>query len=239
MNTTVNSKGLPQITHDKLIIPFGTFYLCQHQFLFMRHSLFIFLVFFGSLATFSQNADIDLLKKINGSYTPNGGKVMSVITHSVNPVCFGVPAGMLVTGVILKDKTTTLNSIEIGSASFFTGLFTAGLKWGIDRERPFITYPNDITKYTSAGSPSFPSGHTSMAFSTATSVSLLYPKWYVIVPAYTYACAVGYSRMYLGVHYPSDVLAGALLGSGTAIGTHYLFRYLKKRYTAKKQMAFL
>lgn len=234
-----NSKGLPQITHDKLIIPFGTFYLCRHQFQLMRHSLFIFLVFFGSLATFSQNADIDLLKKINGSYTPRGGGVMEVFTHSVNPICLGVPAGIFITGAVKKDKVLMVNSLEIGSASFVTGLFTAGLKWGIDREWPFITYPNDITKYTSAGSPSFPSGHTSMAFSTATSVSLLYPKWYVIVPAYSYACAVGYSRMYLGVHYPSDVLAGALLGSGTAIGTHYLFRYLKKRYVAKKQMAFL
>jgi membrane-associated phospholipid phosphatase len=205
----------------------------------MRCQLFSFLLFFSSYVSFSQNIDIDLLKKINGSYNSNGGKVFSVVTHSVNPVCLGVPGGMLITGLILKDKPTIINSIEVGSASFFTGLFTAGLKWGIDRDRPFVTYPNDVTKYTSAGSPSFPSGHTSMAFSTATSVSLLYPKWYVIVPAYTYACAVGYSRMYLGVHYPSDVLAGAILGSGTAIGTHYLFRYLKKRYVAKKQMAFL
>jgi undecaprenyl-diphosphatase len=65
-------------------------------------------------------------------------------------------------------------------------------------------------------SPSFPSGHTSVAFSTATSLYLAYPKWYVAVPAFTYAASVGYSRMYLGVHYPSDVLAGAVIGAGSA-----------------------
>ena len=82
---------------------------------------------------------------------------------------------------------------------------TTGLKFAINRKRPFVTYP-DIEKIASAGSKSFPSGHTSDAFATATSLSLAFPKWYVITPSFVWACAVGYSRMDLGVHYPSDVL---------------------------------
>jgi undecaprenyl-diphosphatase len=75
--------------------------------------------------------------------------------------------------------------------------------------------------------PSFPSGHTSSAFNTATFICLTYPKWYVIAPAALWATSVAYSRMYLGVHYPSDVLAGAVLGAGTA----YLTYYLNKHYS--------
>ncbi|MGB8358080.1 MAG: phosphatase PAP2 family protein, partial [Bacteroidales bacterium] len=53
-----------------------------------------------------------------------------------------------------------------------------------------------------------------------------YPKWYVIVPSYAYAGTVAYSRMHLGVHYPSDVLAGALIGSGCAVLSHYVNKKL-------------
>jgi membrane-associated phospholipid phosphatase len=69
-----------------------------------------------------------------------------------------------------------------------------------------------------------------MAFAAATTISLQYPKWYVIAPAFIYASGVGYSRMYLGVHYPTDVLAGAVLGAGSSFVTHYAFKFIKKRW---------
>jgi membrane-associated phospholipid phosphatase len=170
-----------------------------------------------------------MLRSINHSYTPNGGVAFNIVTESVNPISLGLPVGLYIGGKATKNKEMVWNSYEIASASFINGVLTTGLKLSIARERPFVTYPNDITKYSKAGSHSFPSGHTSMAFSTATSISLLYPKWYIIVPAYAWACSIGYSRMYLGVHYPSDVLVGALLGSATSIGTHYLFKHIKNK----------
>lgn len=56
----------------------------------------------------------------------------------------------------------------------------------------------------------FPSGHTSRAFALATAIS--FEKPLLMVPAYILATTVGFSRIYLGVHYPSDVIAGAMLG---------------------------
>jgi undecaprenyl-diphosphatase len=53
----------------------------------------------------------------------------------------------------------------------------------------------------------------------ATSLSLATKKWYVAVPAYLWASGVAYSRMYLGVHYPSDLLGGIVIGIGTSFLT--------------------
>ncbi|RYD90466.1 MAG: phosphatase PAP2 family protein, partial [Sphingobacteriales bacterium] len=56
---------------------------------------------------------------------------------------------------------------------------------------------------------------------------------YVTVPAYAWAGSVAYSRMYLGKHYPSDIVAGAIVGVGTGYATHWLNKKLFKRYYNK------
>ena len=135
---------------------------------------------------------------------------------------------MAVTGFVRHDDMMFRNAVVNAGASVINLGITTALKYTINRSRPFETYP-DIIKKADAGSPSFPSGHTSGAFATATALSLAYPEWYVIIPSFTYAGAVGYSRMYLGVHYPSDVLAGAILGAGSAYLTFKVNQMLRKR----------
>lgn len=161
---------------------------------------------------------------------------MLVVTNSVNVISLGLPVGLFITGQATKNKKVVWDSYELLSSTVVNGVLTTSLKLGFKRDRPFVTYPNDIVKYTKAGSHSFPSGHTSMAFATAMSMSLMYPKWYVIVPSFVWASSVGYSRMYLGVHYPSDVFAGAFLGCASSVGTHYLFKFLRKKYMKPSPM---
>jgi membrane-associated phospholipid phosphatase len=103
------------------------------------------------------------------------------------------------------------------------------LKVIVKRDRPFVTYPNDIIQRTKVSSFSFPSGHTTSAFATATALSLSTKKWQVIVPSYLYAGFVGYSRMRLGVHYPSDVLAGALIGTATGFLVWKIDKWIRKK----------
>ena len=194
--------------------------------------LFVLIVPFCSLG---QNADIDLLRKINLERNTNLDQTFLVITHSDVPISLALPATLLTIGLIKKDSLFKQNSLMITGSLVASTVVMVGMKWGIGRDRPFITYP-ELDKLAPAGSPAFPSGHTSMAFSTATSITIAYPKWYVYVPAFMWAGAVGYSRMHLGVHYPSDVLVGAILGSGSAFLSSYLTEkiQLKRRTRALK-----
>ncbi len=186
---------------------------------------------------YSQDWDINLLKKINGSYTEQGGISMKFVTESITPVSIGAPLTLFCISLIKKDKKLAYDGLTLVSAELINSILTTSIKLGVKRERPFSTYPNDITKHTSGGSYSFPSGHTSLAFTVATSVSLTYPKWYVITPAFLWASSVGYSRMYLGVHYPTDVLMGATIGTLSSILTHYGRKYLIEK-RKKKDLSF-
>ena len=196
----------------------------------MKNLLFLSFILFQLNAS-CQNFDIDLLRSINIDRNPKLDQTFSFITDSDAPISVMIPATILTIGLIKKDSVLKRKSIVIGGSLFISSVISIGMKYGIRRDRPFITHP-DIIKLTSGGSPSFPSGHTSMSFSTATSLSLEFPKWYVVTPAFLWASAVGYSRMHLGVHYPSDVIVGALIGSGSAILSRWL---VKKIYSHKKK----
>ena len=187
---------------------------------------FIMLIF--SFNSFSQNADIELLRKINLNRNKNLDGGFQFISNTTGIVSFGVPAVVLGTGLIMNDSSIKHKGILLGTCLIVTSGMTVIMKYSINRVRPFKTYP-EIEKLSSAGSKSFPSGHTSEAFSTATSLSLAIPKWYVIAPSFLWASSVGYSRMHLGVHYPSDVAAGALVGAGSAFLCYKAQKWLNKK----------
>jgi membrane-associated phospholipid phosphatase len=181
---------------------------------------FVFLLFLVLTSqSEAQNWDIELLRNINSPETLPSDGFFRVVSNSDAYIALGIPAGMALTGLAKHNETLLRNACVTFAAIGVNTVVTSVLKYTIDRDRPFITY-SDITKKSAAGSPAFPSGHTSIAFATATSLSLDYPKWYIIVPSYAWAGTVGYSRMHLGVHYPSDVLAGAIVGAGSAWLTH-------------------
>ncbi|MBI3235996.1 MAG: phosphatase PAP2 family protein [Bacteroidetes bacterium] len=177
----------------------------------------------------AQNIDINWLRSINKHETNFKNKFSNICANSVTPLSFGVPISIYTYDALKHKNYKKSKALIIGFSLLSASAITTTLKYSIDRTRPFVTYP-DIVKRSTGGSPSFPSGHTSSAFALATSVSLQYPKWYIVAPAYIWASSVGYSRMYQGVHYPSDVLVGAIIGSGTS----WLCYYLNKKYILKK-----
>lgn len=174
----------------------------------------------------AQNWDINTLHKINsmdGKFVRNYSKAFS---RSAPYISVGVPLGMAIYASIGKDRELLKDAIYIGTSVIEATVITYGMKQAIGRERPYEHYPDRIHAYSFEDSSSFPSSHTAAAFSLATSLSIKYPKWYVIAPSAIWACSVGFSRMNEGVHYPSDVVAGAAIGAGCAVVNIYVNRWL-------------
>ncbi len=193
----------------------------------IRPSFLFFLLLFSS-TLFAQNFDINTLRSINLHRNENLAPTFKHISNSYAVVSIGTPLTMYAVGLINKDLDLKKDAIFIGESVAASVFITIALKETIKRDRPFTSYP-EIEKLSSAGGYSMPSGHTSIAFATATSLSMAYPKWYVIAPSFVWASAVGYSRMHLGVHYPTDVVAGALIGSGSAYLTFKINKWINKK----------
>lgn len=166
--------------------------------------------------------EVNAVRNINPQ---NPGGFWKGISNSAKPLAAGIPLGMLAIGFIDHNKELQYNSYEILGGLAITTLATEGLKQLINRPRPYWTHTEIYPDFYD-DSPSMPSGHVSVAFSTATSLAITSRKWYVIAPAFTWAGLVGYSRLYMGQHYPSDVMLGAVVGAGGAIASHYLRKAL-------------
>ena len=188
----------------------------------------ILLLFCLSMGAFAQNWDINTLHKINswdGKFVRGYSKAMS---QSAPYLTIGIPAAMAIYGGITKNKPLLADAIYIGTSLIEAVAITSALKVIVKRERPYERYPDRVHPYSHESSYSFPSSHTAAAFSVATSLSIRYPKWYVIAPSALWACSVGFSRINEGVHYPSDVFAGAAIGAGCAVMNIYINRALNR-----------
>lgn len=189
-----------------------------------RKSILIILgCFLFTNFSMAQNWEVNWLNNINPD-NPNSNFQINV-SKSVYPLSLATPLTMLSVGLIKKDKSLQQKSFKIIGSLLINTAITQGLKYTINRQRPYDAYPSLIHPYNIETDPSFPSGHTSTAFALVTSLSLQYKKWYVVVPAFAWATSVGYSRLYLGEHYTTDVFAGAAIGIGNA----YLSNWLTKK----------
>lgn len=103
------------------------------------------------------------------------------------------------------------------------------IRFFYDRPRPF-EISNVVQLIQHSGGGSFPSGHASVAFAAATAISFYYPRTSIIF--FLAAFSIGLGRVAAGVHWPSDILGGALAGVATAWVVRLLIIKSLKKITA-------
>ena len=177
-------------------------------------------------SVFLHNIEVEILRELNLNRFTDLDGFFQFISNSISFITWGTTILLLILGVVMKGSQLKKRAILLLSSLTLASLITLALKFTIDRPRPFHTY-DFIEKLSAGGSPSFPSGHTTEAFAFAVALCFAFPRWYIIIPSLIWASAVGYTRMSLGVHYPSDVMAGAILGIATAYFCTRAFRYFK------------
>lgn len=180
------------------------------QFILLLQFILITLSHFLNLL---QQTDIHLLGLINLNRITYLDPFFIFLTDVATLITYAFPIILLMYAYakhqfVLQRKswllliTLTLNSMIVDT-----------IKIVVQRPRPFLTYPfikNLVTVHTS----SFPSGHTAEVSLLAFAVSILFPKhkWGIAL-AWMWAIIIAYSRMDLGVHYPSDVLGSFIISS--------------------------
>lgn len=103
------------------------------------------------------------------------------------------------------------------TGNFFKHLF--------ERQRPFEVLEH-VNKLVSAGSFAFPSNHAANAFAFATGIAWFFRK--AALPFLLLALIVALSRVYVGVHYPSDIIAGSVLGTAVSFSVLFLYKRVRK-----------
>jgi undecaprenyl-diphosphatase len=144
-----------------------------------------------------------------------------------------VSIGLILTVLFFSNwkRLDFMKAIRLTIVLITAALVSYGLKSLIYRERPYDV-DTAIEKLSTGGNSSFPSGHSIEAFAIATALSLIFRRKIVSIPVFLWAILVAYSRMALGVHYPTDILAGILIGILIGIGWNWLFeRIFNRPYT--------
>ena len=187
----------------------------------------------GSILNTINDADRDLLTTINFD-GPTGYDFYWAI---YSDKWTWIPFILVIVYCLLRPGNWKHRLLIIGSVALLFMLsdfvVSSFIKNVICRPRPshdpavmsLLSYVNDYR----GGAYGFPSNHASNGFATATFLALLFRNRWVTLSAFLWAIGSCYSRMYLGVHYPTDILCGALLGTLFAFLVFILYKKAAKR----------
>lgn len=182
------------------------------------------------------NINVDLFYFFNHNLqNPVFDAIMPIVTHLGGfEVLVLVLIAVILYAHLNNKKTLKRLSILALIAFLCSDIFTALLKHLIREPRPFVTLDNVRLLIAENDPLSFPSGHTTSTWAFVTFLALnmkeLTESYYKLIDAalVVFAIVIPFSRIYVGVHYPGDVLAGAVIGIvGALIVNKYKNRIMK------------
>lgn len=144
--------------------------------------------------------------------------IMPKLTNLGGPL---ISSSILFALLLFGNRRYKLIGFEMFFALTISQIIVHSLKRILSRERPYKILQQLNTFGINLKDYSFPSGHTAASFSIATTLALNLPKMSIIV--FIVAIVIGISRIYLGVHYPTDVAAGMVIGFTIAFILHLFF----------------
>ena len=173
--------------------------------------------------------DVRLLRLLNGIEHPVLQACLSAANASSYPVFVGAPVGIWVTGALRGEPALRRAGFRMATAEGVVAGVVLVLKELIGRPRPYKTTPDLQLRSRdrlASSTDAMPSGHAALAFSLATAGVLETRTWTAAFPLYAWAASVALARPYMGLHYPSDVLFGAMLGTGLTWGVYRVWEAL-------------
>ena len=156
----------------------------------------------GTILLAIQQLRLELLTPLVKGYTGLGDSGLMWIVLSLAMVCWKP-----------TRKAGVLGLLALALGALCTNMV---LKPLVARPRPFLDVVGLVSLIAEPDPHSFPSGHTCAAFAAGMIWARALPKGWMRVLAVVLAVGMGLSRLYVGVHYPSDVLAGAAVGAFSA-----------------------
>jgi membrane-associated phospholipid phosphatase len=177
-------------------------------------------------------AQLDFISSWQNLESTRTIKFFQFISDSISYFSMGVPAVITIITEFKKQsdkKKNRLSLLYILLSIGVAGLISYVMKKSFSEPRPYEVDAR-ITQLSVGGGYSLPSGHTTEAFASAMALTLLFPRWFVFIPMFSWASVVAMSRIYLGVHYPFDIFVGMLIGSSVsfALYTFFFAKYLNR-----------